>query len=215
MLQIAACLCGLVAAPAAAAPPAEKTLIVIDTSLGPITVELFPEKAPVTVANLLKYVDSGHYENTIFHRVIGPNPRQPQGFMIQGGGFAAPKSPGQAPVEKPTGQGIKNEAGNGLKNARGTIAMARTRDPDSATAQFYINLGDNNDLNRESARDGFGYAVFGAVVEGMEVVDAIAKVDTGEVAVRAHDGEKLVEVPFDDVPLTPVIIKSIRRKPTP
>ncbi len=216
MLQIAACLCGLLTVPIAPASQAGKTLVIIDTSMGPITVELDAEKAPITVANFLKYVDSAHYDNTIFHRVIGPNPRQPRGFMIQGGGFTAPKTKNDPPAEKATGEGIKNEAGNGLKNTRGTLAMARTRDPNSATAQFFINLDENGFLNRESSPDGFGYAVFGAVVEGMDVVDAIAKVDTGEVAILSRDtDDKLVPIPSDDVPTTPVVIKSIKRKTNP
>lgn len=190
---------------------AQNPVVVIDTSMGPITVELFADKAPKTVANFLQYVDSGHYDNTVFHRVIGPNPRQPEGFMIQGGGFenANPLR------EKETKDPIVNEAGNGLKNERGTLAMARTGDPNSATAQFFINLTDNAFLNRgdPNAVDDFGYAVFGKVLEGMEVVDKIAKVDTGRVTVMAKGpGGQLSRVPFGDVPTQPVVIKSVKRK---
>ena len=139
----------------------------LHTNHGIITLELDAEKAPVTVANFLAYVESGHYNNTVFHRVI-------DGFMIQGGGFA----PGMN--QKPTGEQIKNEADNGLKNERGTIAMARTQAPHSATAQFFINVADNDFLNHRSPDlQGWGYCVFGKVSEGMDVVDAIRKVKTG------------------------------------
>ncbi len=193
-----------IAAPSGAAQ--EPTQVVIDTSMGPITVELDAAKAPITVANFLKYVDSGHYDNTVFHRVIGPNPRQPQGFMIQGGGFA-----NESPIrEKPTGEGIKNESTNGLSNRRGTIAMARTNDPNSATAQWYVNLSDNTPLDTA----GGGYAVFGKVVGGMEVVDKIARMPTGTGRALASGARKgqLSETEFDDVPTTPVVIKSVKRK---
>ena len=134
---------------------------------GVITLELDAEKAPKCVANFLSYVNKGHYDNTIFHRVI-------PGFMIQGGGF----EPGMN--QKPTGEQIKNEADNGLKNERGTIAMARTQAPHSATAQFFINVADNDFLNHRSPDlQGWGYCVFGKVSEGMDVVDAIRKVKTG------------------------------------
>ncbi|MBP8923182.1 MAG: peptidyl-prolyl cis-trans isomerase [Thauera sp.] len=139
----------------------------LHTNHGVITLELDAEKAPVTVANFLAYVESGHYNNTVFHRVI-------DGFMIQGGGF----EPGMN--QKPTGEQIKNEADNGLKNERGTIAMARTQAPHSATAQFFINVADNDFLNHRSPDlQGWGYCVFGKVSEGMDVVDAIRKVKTG------------------------------------
>ena len=139
----------------------------LHTNHGVITLELDAEKAPVTVANFLAYVESGHYNNTVFHRVI-------DGFMIQGGGF----EPGMN--QKPTGEQIKNEADNGLKNERGTIAMARTQAPHSATAQFFINIADNDFLNHRSPDlQGWGYCVFGKVTEGMDVVDAIRKVKTG------------------------------------
>ena len=139
----------------------------LHTNHGVITLELDAEKAPVTVANFLAYVEAGHYDNTVFHRVI-------DGFMIQGGGF----EPGMN--QKPTGEQIKNEADNGLKNERGTIAMARTQAPHSATAQFFINVADNDFLNHRSPDlQGWGYGVFGKVSEGMDVVDAIRKVKTG------------------------------------
>ena len=139
----------------------------LHTNHGVITLELDAEKAPITVANFLAYVEAGHYDNTVFHRVI-------DGFMIQGGGF----EPGMN--QKPTGEQIKNEADNGLKNERGTIAMARTQAPHSATAQFFINVADNDVLNHRSPDlQGWGYCVFGKVSEGMDVVDAIRKVKTG------------------------------------
>ena len=139
----------------------------LHTNHGVITLELDAEKAPVTVANFLAYVEAGHYNNTVFHRVI-------DGFMIQAGGF----EPGMN--QKPTGEQIKNEADNGLKNERGTIAMARTQAPHSATAQFFINIADNDFLNFKSADlQGWGYCVFGKVSDGMDVVDAIRKVKTG------------------------------------
>jgi peptidyl-prolyl cis-trans isomerase B (cyclophilin B) len=139
----------------------------LTTSMGPITLQLDKEKAPVTVENFAKYVDSGHYDGTIFHRVI-------DGFMIQGGGFD--KDMRQKPTQAP----IKNEAANGLKNDKYTIAMARTSDPNSASAQFFINVKDNDFLNYTApTTQGWGYAVFGKVTEGQDVVDKIAKVATG------------------------------------
>ena len=140
---------------------------VLDTTLGTITLELDDEKAPETVANFVRYVQTGHYNGTIFHRVI-------DGFMVQGGGFTKNMN------QKPTGEPIRNEAMNGLKNLRGTIAMARTMEVDSATSQFFINLVDNGFLDFTTPTpQGFGYAVFGKVVDGMDVVDKIAKVKTG------------------------------------
>jgi len=142
-------------------------MIKLTTNLGAITLELDAEKAPKTVANFLAYVKAGHYDGTIFHRVI-------DGFMIQGGGFL----PGMR--QKPTNAPIENEAANGLKNLRGTIAMARTQEPHSATAQFFINVADNDFLDfRAPAGNGWGYCVFGRVVEGMDVVDKIKSVRTG------------------------------------
>ena len=143
-------------------------MIKLHTNYGDITLELDSEKAPTSAQNLMDYVNSGHYDNTIFHRVIDD-------FMIQGGGF----EPGM--IQKQTRAPIENEAGNGLKNDKYTIAMARTSDPHSATAQFFINVKDNAFLNYKSPTpQGFGYCVFGRVVEGMDVVDKIKKVKTGD-----------------------------------
>ena len=139
----------------------------LHTNHGVITLELDADKAPLTVANFLAYVESGHYNNTVFHRVI-------DGFMIQGGGF----EPGM--TQKPTGEQIKNEADHGLKNERGTVALARTQDPHSATAQFFINVANNDFLNyRSPDLQGWGYCVFGRVSEGEDVIEAIRKVKTG------------------------------------
>ena len=141
--------------------------VLLKTNHGDITLELDAAKAPKSVANFLAYVKSGHYDGTIFHRVI-------DNFMIQGGGM----EPGMK--QKPTGDEIENEANNGLKNERGTIAMARTSDPHSATAQFFINVNDNDFLNHTApSAQGWGYAVFGKVSDGMDVVDVIRKVKTG------------------------------------
>ncbi|MBT0960774.1 peptidylprolyl isomerase [Denitromonas iodatirespirans] len=138
----------------------------LHTNHGTITLELDANKAPETVKNFLAYVEAGHYDNTIFHRVI-------DGFMIQGGGF----EPGMK--QKPTNDPVKNEADNGLKNDKGTIAMARTQDPHSASAQFFINVADNDFLNfRSASPQGWGYCVFGRVTEGMDTVDAIRAVKT-------------------------------------
>ena len=149
--------------------PFEKELptVIIHTSKGPITVELFEEDAPKSVENFLAYARSGHYDGTIFHRVI-------PGFMIQGGGYDADLE------QKPTRDPIENEADNGLSNRRGTLAMARTNDPHSATSQFFINVVDNPALDHRGKQSGrtWGYAVFGQVVDGMEVVDAIRNVET-------------------------------------
>ena len=142
-------------------------MIKLHTSHGTITVELFADKAPLTVANFLEYVKAGHYDNTVFHRVI-------DGFMVQGGGF----EPGMK--QKLTHEPVKNEADNGLKNAVGTLAMARTPDPHSASAQFFINVADNDFLNfRAPTSQGWGYCVFGKVVDGMDVVNKIKGVKTG------------------------------------
>lgn len=152
-------------------------MIRLHTNYGDITLELDHEKAPVTVQNFIDYVNSGYYDNTIFHRVIDE-------FMIQGGGF----EPGMS--QKKTRAPIANEAGNGLKNDKYTIAMARTSDPHSATGQFFINVKDNDFLNYKSATaQGYGYCVFGKVVEGMDVVDKIEKVKTG-----THSGHQDVPV---------------------
>jgi peptidyl-prolyl cis-trans isomerase B (cyclophilin B) len=162
------------------------TLVLMETSLGTIKIELDGDKAPLTVANFLAYVDDKHYDNTVFHRVI-------KDFMVQGGGF----EPGLK--QKPTKAPIKNESANGLTNVRGTLAMARTSDPDSASAQFFINVVDNAFLNKAQARDRVGYCVFGRVVEGMDVVDKIRAVPTGT---RAGS---------QDVPREDVVILSVRR----
>ncbi len=155
-------------------------MVKLTTNFGEITLELDADKAPVTVANFLEYVNSGFYNNTVFHRVI-------DGFMIQGGGF----EPGMN--QKPTNEPIKNEADNGLSNKTYTIAMARTPNPHSATAQFFINVADNDFLNFSApTSNGWGYCVFGKVVAGMEVVDAIRKVRTGNKA--GHQ-----DVPVEDV----------------
>lgn len=148
----------------AAEPAASHPKVTLETSKGKIVLELYQDKAPKTVENFLAYVKSGHYDNTLFHRVIA-------GFMIQGGGYDA------SGKEKPTQAPIMNEADNGLSNARGTIAMARTSDPHSASAQFFINLKDNAPLNfKGKTPGGWGYCVFGKVVQGMDVVDQIATV---------------------------------------
>ncbi|MCX4194933.1 peptidylprolyl isomerase [Stutzerimonas frequens] len=163
---------------------AENPRVLLTTSLGEIELELEAEKAPVSVENFLGYVDSGFYDGTVFHRVI-------PGFMIQGGGF------GEGLNQKPTKAPIKNEADNGLHNVRGTVAMARTQNVNSATSQFFINHRDNDFLDHGS-RD-FGYAVFAKVVRGMEVVDQIAQVPTGNRAM------------MQNVPLTPVKIITAKK----
>ena len=149
-----------------AAESQDPVSVLITTSKGDITVELLPAKAPETVANFLRYVDEGFYNGTIFHRVIS-------GFMIQGGGYD------QVYTNKPTHDPVANEADNGLSNVRGSIAMARTGEPHSATAQFFINHTDNPALDHRNKGTGWGYAVFGKVVDGMAVVDRIANVKTG------------------------------------
>jgi cyclophilin family peptidyl-prolyl cis-trans isomerase len=164
-------------------------VVVISTSLGDIKVELNSEKAPISTENFLHYVNKKHYDGTIFHRVI-------KGFMIQGGGH----TPDLA--EKPTDKPIKNEATNGLSNMRGTIAMARTEVVDSATSQFFINVVDNQRLDYVNPNR-YGYAVFGKVIEGMDVVDAIRNVTT-----TSKNG-------MDDVPVDPVLIKSVRVEGAP
>lgn len=160
-------------------------MVIIETSLGSIKIELEPQKAPITCANFLKYCQSGFYDGTIFHRVI-------KGFMIQGGGLNPnmEDKEGFAPIQ--------NEADNGLKNAKYTIAMARTSDPHSATSQFFINVADNDFLNHTGKNlNGWGYAVFGKVVDGQNVVDSIAKVRTGRVGM------------YRDVPEEAVIIRKV------
>jgi cyclophilin family peptidyl-prolyl cis-trans isomerase len=174
------------ASPAASPSPRPEPngpVVVLETSLGRIRIGLHEDKSPQTVANFLRYVRKGHYDGTIFHRVI-PN------FMIQGGGMTT------AMDEKPTDKPVRNEARNGVRNTRGSVAMARTNDPDSATAQFFINLKDNVSL--DFGIRGAGYAVFGEVLEGMDVVDKIATVQT------------TTRGPHENVPVTPVLIKTAR-----
>ena len=168
----------------ASAAAGENPVVLMKTSKGELKIELFADKAPVTVENFLTYVKDGHYNSTIFHRVI-------PGFMIQGGGF------GDGFAEKTTRAPIKNEATNGLKNERGTLAMARTSDPNSATAQFFINSADNTSLDHKDTGQGYGYAVFGKVTDGMAVVDEISKVKTGN-----KGGHQ-------NVPLESVVIESV------
>lgn len=167
----------------------ENPVVVMETNKGTVKIELWADKAPITVANFLRYTDNKYFDGLVFHRVI-------PGFMIQGGGFSPDL------VQKSTYDAIKNEASASLPNNRGTLAMARTNVVDSATSQFFINLADNNFLNHTDETDrGFGYAVFGTVIEGMEVVDAIAAVQTGP----GRDGHQ-------DVPVEPVVINSIFRQ---
>ena len=157
------------------------------TSMGTVVIELYPDKAPLTVDNFLKYVNDRRYDGTVFHRVI-------PGFMIQGGGFGPDFS------EKPARKPLRNEAANGLRNETGTIAMARTPDPHSATAQFFINVADNESLNfRFPTQEGYGYCVFGKVVKGMDVVNRIVKVQTGP-GPAGHQ----------NVPVKPIIIESAK-----
>jgi cyclophilin family peptidyl-prolyl cis-trans isomerase len=185
LLALAGCVLGVVGCGGSDGTPkgpGKSQVVVIETTMGNIKAELYPDKAPVTVENFLGYVDDKFYDGTIFHRVI-------DGFMIQGGGLTPEMR------EKGTRKPIKNEAGNGLKNERGTLAMARTNDPNSATAQFYINVKDNKGLDRDGDPNGVGYAVFGKVIGGMEVVDKIKAVKTGA----------------QDVPVETVVIKSVRR----
>jgi cyclophilin family peptidyl-prolyl cis-trans isomerase len=180
-------------------------VVVMETSKGEIKIELFADKAPITVKNFLAYVDEKHYDGTTFHRVM-PD------FMIQGGGF----TPGLADaktqkdvkaLEKKTHDPIKNEASNGLHNERGTIAMARTGDPNSATGQFFINVEDNtNKLDPSPERDPNGYCVFGKVIDGMDVVDKIKGVDTTEILGGARAGG------MANIPVKDVLIKSVRRE---
>ena len=162
----------------------ERTVVELETSMGTIKIGLFPDKAPITVKNFLDYVNNGFYNYTVFHRVI-------PGYVIQGGGHT------QGMEQKQTGSTIKNEADNGFPNDRGTIAMARTRSIESATSQFFINLIDNQKLNhRDKTEEGFGYCVFGKVIDGLDVVDAIASVRT------TNQGY------YSDVPKTDVVIYS-------
>ena len=161
-------------------------MIRFETTLGDFTIELFEKDAPLSVANFLNYIDDEFFDGTIFHRIV-------PGFVIQGGGFT------EDMTQKRTQPPVKNEADNGLKNERGTLSMARTNDINSATSQFFVNLKDNDFLDH--SRGNFGYAVFARVIEGMDVVDKIAAVETGR-----RRG-------FDDVPVDAVIMKSVRRIP--
>ena len=154
-------------------------MVKLETSQGDITLEFFPEEAPITVANFLQYVDEGYFDGTVIHRVI-PN------FVIQGGGFTMDME------QKETREKIKNEADNGLNNERGTLSMARTSEVDSATAQFFVNLRDNTSLDHSEAN--FGYAVFAKVVDGMDIVDEIAKTETATVGMH------------QDVPAEPIVV---------
>ena len=180
-------LLGLCLAVSAFAADAKNPTLLLETSLGNVKVELFQKEAPISVKNFLAYANSGFYDGTIFHRVI-------PGFMIQGGGFTPELA--QKPAKGP----IKNEAANGLKNERGTLAMARTGVVNSATAQFFINVANNEFLNHRASGGpaGYGYAVFGKVIEGMDVVDRIAATQTG------------MQRGFSDVPVKPVVIKSVK-----
>jgi cyclophilin family peptidyl-prolyl cis-trans isomerase len=174
--------------PEAAAKPAPVgPYLVMETSLGRIRIGLYKDKAPVSVDNFIQYARGGHYDGTIFHRVI-------PGFMAQGGGFEPDLT------ERPTRPPIKNESRNGLRNLRGTLAMARTSEPHSASSQFFINVKDNPFLDFGVARDGWGYAVFGEVVEGMDVVDKMVAVPTG------------TKGQYQNVPLTPVLIQKMREE---
>ncbi len=171
--------------------PATPVYVKVDTTEGAFVIELDSAKAPKTVENFLKYAKEGHYTDTIFHRVI-------DGFMIQGGGFTADMNEKDAP------RMVRNEGGNGLKNNHYTVAMARTSAPHSASSQFFVNTANNDFLNRENSQDGFGYAVFGRVVEGKEVVDRI-----GKAATQAKPNPKVPGMLMQDVPTTPVVIKSV------
>lgn len=185
-------LCAFASAGAGAAPAADdKPVVVLDTSMGAITIELDRAKAPITVDNFLKYVDSGFYDGLVFHRVMPT-------FMIQGGGLDAKLREKEDGVRPP----IKNEGSNGLTNQRGTLAMARKGDPNSATNQFFINLVDNTRNLGPGGVDDFGYAVFGKVIDGMKVVDAIAQAPTSD------------RGPHQNVPLQTVTIKSAKRATT-
>jgi len=182
-LVLALAVPGLAQSASGNTPQGGKILVKLETSKGDIVLELYKDKAPLSVANFLSYVKKGHYDGTIFHRVIN-------GFMIQGGGFDVNMK------ERPAGRPVRNEADNGLKNSLYSVAMARTSDPHSATAQFFINVKSNRALDHSGKTDsGWGYAVFGDVVDGKRVVDEIKGVRTGSVGM------------FDDVPLQPVVIK--------
>ncbi len=177
---------------AESADSAENPQILMKTTDGDITIELYADKSPITVENFLRYADDGHYDGTVFHRVI-PN------FMIQGGGFDAELK------EKETRDPIVNESKNKLHNTRGTLAMARTSDPDSAAAQFFINQRSNLRLDWSGGKD--GYTVFGEVIDGMQVVDIISLTDTGSAQAQTTRGPTV----FQDVPSQPIVILSVTR----
>lgn len=184
LLFVAACNSEVSDAPASSANPR----VLMQTSMGEIVIELYPDKAPKSVANFLQYVDDGFYNGTIFHRVIN-------GFMIQGGGFTPDMQ------QKQTRAPVMNEADNGLRNTIGTLAMARTMDPHSATAQFYINVANNSSLDfREKTPRGWGYAVFGRVIKGMDVIKAIKSVPTTQKGM------------YRDVPVSTVTIDKVTRQ---
>ena len=172
--------------------PEENPRVLMKTTDGDITIELFADKSPITVEDFLQYVDDGHYDGTVFHRVIS-------NFMIQGGGFDTELK------EKPTRDPIVNESKNKLHNTRGTLAMARTSDPDSAAAQFFINQRSNLRLDWSGGKD--GYTVFGEVVDGMQVVDIISLTDTGSAQAQTTRGPTI----FQDVPAEPIVILSVTR----
>jgi cyclophilin family peptidyl-prolyl cis-trans isomerase len=183
MLRLFALLIALTLTPAALA---SNPRVEVKTSLGTVVIDLYPENAPQTVENFLQYVKDGFYDGTVFHRVI-------PGFMVQGGGFT------RTMQQKPTRPAIRNEAGNGLRNAVGTVAMARTKDPHSATAQFFINVTDNDFLDFKSPdENGYGYTVFGRVSAGMDVVQKMLQAPTATVG------------PHQNVPRTPIVIESTR-----
>ena len=177
---------------AESADSAENPQVLMKTTDGDITIELFADKAPITVENFLRYADDGHYDNTVFHRVIS-------NFMIQGGGFDTELK------EKETRDPIVNESKNKLHNTRGTLAMARTSDPDSAAAQFFINQRSNLRLDWSGGKD--GYTVFGEVIDGMQVVDIISLTDTGSAQAQTTRGPTI----FQDVPVQPIVILSVTR----
>jgi len=183
------------------ATPDSGPIVIIETSMGLIKARLHEDTAPITVKNFLSYVDEKFYDETIFHRVMSD-------FMIQGGGFAIPESTAK---EKETRDSIRNESHQTRKNTRGTLAMARTPDPHSASCQFFINVVDNPGL--DYPKNGGGYAVFGEVIEGMEIVDQIKEVPTFEAPLLSLAGRKWIVNPSPNVPIDPVFIQSIRRAP--
>jgi cyclophilin family peptidyl-prolyl cis-trans isomerase len=192
LIGLASYLLAISMAVTAAEDSVDNPRVIIKTTDGDIVIELYAEKSPVTVENFLQYVDAGYYDNTVFHRVIS-------NFMIQGGGFSTEMK------EKPTRDPIINESSNKLHNTRGTLAMARTSDPDSATAQFFINQRSNLRLDWTPGNE--GYAVFGEVVEGMQVVDIMALTETGATSVETSRGPAV----FQDVPVTPIVLLSVSR----